>query len=412
MFSTSLLLLTIMISFSTNTFFIFFLDKLSTFMILLCILCFTPIKFNFSMATHKSSFFTSQLALILFFSILFFSFITKNMFIFFILFENALAYLMVLVMVSGYQPERISANFYLFNYTLISSFPFFITITALMNFFILDWFSSFSTLMTYNLPNWMLWSCCVMILVKIPIYFFHLWLPKVHVEASTAGSMILAAIILKLGGYIMIRLITSWTFLLEFKQMLFNLGLLSLIISASLTLFQTDMKSLVAYSSIFHMSLCLNMACMAVQTSPLLLVLFISHGLSSNMLFLFSGMFFYSFGTRLMFYIKNSFSFSFLMSMILLLTLLFNLGIPLSLNFIFEFLAIFTTNQWMSFSMLIFFPALMISLMYFLLISTSLIFSPKKNSTNFFMKMNFSMNLTNSLFIFVSILGYFFFLSI
>jgi len=93
-------------------------------------------------------------------------------------------------------------------------------------------------------------------LVKIPLYGVHLWLPKAHVEAPIAGSMILAAVLLKLGGYGMIRMILLLDPLSkELAYPFIVLALWGVIMTGSICLRQTDLKSLIAYSSVSHMGL-------------------------------------------------------------------------------------------------------------------------------------------------------------
>ena len=93
-------------------------------------------------------------------------------------------------------------------------------------------------------------------LVKIPLYGVHLWLPKAHVEAPIAGSMILAAVLLKLGGYGMIRIILLLDPLSkELAYPFIVLALWGVIMTGSICLRQTDLKSLIAYSSVSHMGL-------------------------------------------------------------------------------------------------------------------------------------------------------------
>lgn len=124
-------------------------------------------------------------------------------------------------------------------------------------------------------------------LVKIPLYGVHLWLPKAHVEAPVAGSMVLAAVLLKLGGYGIIRLLPMLEPLTkELSYPFIILALWGIIITGSICLRQTDLKSLIAYSSVSHMGLVVG--AILIQT-PLGLagatILIIAHGLTSSALF-------------------------------------------------------------------------------------------------------------------------------
>lgn len=99
-------------------------------------------------------------------------------------------------------------------------------------------------------------GCLIAFLVKIPLYGVHLWLPKAHVEAPVAGSIVLAAVLLKLGGYGMMRMIVMLDPLSkELSYPFIILALWGIIITGSICLRQTDLKSLIAYSSVSHIGL-------------------------------------------------------------------------------------------------------------------------------------------------------------
>ncbi len=132
-------------------------------------------------------------------------FSTSSLLGFYVFFETSLIPIFILILTLGYQPERLLASIIIFFYTLISSFP----LLASLLYIILKGYSLRTIYQLINfqeLNNWLRLSLILAFLVKFPIYSVHLWLPKAHVEAPVSGSMMLAGIILKLGGYGLYRL--------------------------------------------------------------------------------------------------------------------------------------------------------------------------------------------------------------
>ena len=214
-----------------------------------------------------------------------FTFSTNSIILFYFFFEWSLIPIFFIILGWGYQLERIKSRFYLLLYTLFASLPLLIFIIILINLnFSLSiiFIRNMVLLKRYNLYlSIMLMS----FLVKFPIFFFHQWLPKAHVEAPVGGSMILAGVLLKLGGYGLIRLIL---FIKNEKFILLVIifSLLGGSILRIVCLINRDIKVIIAYSSVVHIALIIvNTLSKNLWRILGAMVIMLAHGICSSGMF-------------------------------------------------------------------------------------------------------------------------------
>merc|ERR1711991_115136 len=182
--------------------------------------------------------------------------------------------------------------------------------------------------------------------VKVPMVPVHIWLPEAHVEAPTAGSVILAGVLLKLGTYGIIRfMIPLFPYaMLYFTPLIFTICIISIIYAAATTIRQIDLKKIIAYSSVVHM----NFALLGIFTNTSYgiegsLFFMLGHGIVSSGLFLCIGILYDRYHTRNILYYGGLVQTMPLFSICFLLLTLANLGLPGMVNFVGEFLVLIAT---------------------------------------------------------------------
>ena len=277
-------------------------------------------------------------------------FTTDNLLLFYVLFESSLIPIFLLVIGWGSRGEKIRAGYYLFFFTLVSSL---LMLLAIIKLFWLTGSLSISLLKTISYPlatqKWSFACFALAMAVKMPMFPFHIWLPQAHVEAPLAGSVLLAGILLKLGGYGFIYVVLPlFPFgFYYFGSVLQWMSILGILYGGLTTLRQSDMKRLIAYSSVAHMGFA-TFALFSIEselgvTSSILI--FVAHGFVSPALFILVGLLYERYGTRVIKYYKgigvampiaNSFAFLFTLC---------SIAFPGSLNFIGEFLVIVNASQ-------------------------------------------------------------------
>lgn len=287
-------------------------------------------------------------------------FTSLDLFFFFLFFELLLIPMFILIGKYGSKEKRVEAAYRFIIYSLLGSLLLLISLIIIY----FKYGTTNNELMTIKLMggNSIIWLFLFLsFAIKVPIFPFHTWLPFVHVEAPTIGSMLLAGVMLKLGSYGMIRYLIG-PMGCYFMPLIIIMSILSIVYGSLTTIRQIDLKKIIAYSSIVHM----NYAILGLFTNELEGInggnyLMVSHAFVSCGLFLLIGLLYKRYHTRIILYFSGLILTMPIFGTSFILLTLGNISLPLTSSFISEILIIIGTMK--------------INIFVAFLISISLIFS-------------------------------------
>nr|YP_010686222.1 NADH dehydrogenase subunit 4 [Cochlostyla marinduquensis]UIX22056.1 NADH dehydrogenase subunit 4 [Cochlostyla marinduquensis] len=298
-------------------------------------LCFMTITLSLFILVSTGSMLNSYyfIMLIMLEMILCNCFMTNNLLLFFILFESSLLPLLLMMLSYGYQPERLMSILYLTMYTVLGSIPLLIFVLYIwfnMSTMIIPLMSMFSMK-----PSYLYLIVLIPFSVKLPIYSFHIWLPKAHVEAPLGGSMMLAGAMLKLGGYGMFL----FSDLITYQSMVYSymliicLSLWGGLLSSFVCLYQMDIKSMIAYSSVVHMSM-LVVSVLSNTSWGFMgsILIMISHGWVSSCLFMMAYSTYETTGSRSFMLTKGLLNYYPIFSLLWFIMVSVNMSFPPTIN--------------------------------------------------------------------------------
>nr|AAZ08210.1 NADH dehydrogenase subunit 4 [Daktulosphaira vitifoliae] len=304
-----------------------------------------------------------NLLMFMFMYIFYFCFFVNNFILFYIFYEINLIPILILIYGWGYQYERFKAGFYLLFYMIFFSLPFFICLMILNNYY---FFFIYYLDFNYEINYYYYFFFLKIFKVSMPLFMFHIWLPKAHVEAPFSGSMILAGVMLKLGGFGIYRvLMLIFKINLKFNFFFISLSLFGMFILSIVCFLQSDLKILIAYSSVVHMGLVI-IGLLTYNFWGILgsLVLMFGHGLCSSGLFCLSNICYLRFKSRSIFINSGLINIFPYFSFWWFLLCSSNMSFPPSLNLFGELFLLMSLMIWFDYFYYLYFLIMILMFLY------------------------------------------------
>nr|QDG01215.1 NADH dehydrogenase subunit 4 [Scytalidium sp.] len=320
------------------------LDGLSIYFVLLTTII-TPIALLSNWSSITENVRSYVIIILLLESLLLAVFLVLDILLFYIFFESILPPLFLLIGLFG-SSNKVRASFYLFLYTLFGSLFLLLSILTMSSIMgTTDFDALYKTNFNYSTQLFLFYGIFLSFAVKTPTIFLNTWLLKAHVESPLSGSIILAAIVLKLSLYGIFRLILPLLpkATLDYTYIVYLIGIITIIYASLSTLRTIDVKELIAYSSVSHAAVYLiGVFSNTIQGIEGGVALGLAHGFVSSGLFICVGGILYDrSGTRLISFYRGMAQIMPLFSILFFILSLGNCGVPLTLNFVGEFMSLY-----------------------------------------------------------------------